>query len=215
MKSTPPFFKIGAEATLSEEILDGERVLVKLRAPKTYRAQELDNRLRKERTRSEAKLLREAARVVNVPRVMRVDEKRGEMVLEFVMGKPLKEVLAKKPVLCSAAGRCIRLLHDNGIIHGDLTTSNIIYVDPSETKKSEVLADRVAQKGSLFFIDFGLGGFSKKIEDKATDLVVFKKTFMATHSGIKNGWGKVLAGYAPSEELVARMEAIEKRARYH
>jgi tRNA A-37 threonylcarbamoyl transferase component Bud32 len=65
------------------------------------------------------------------------------------------------------------------------------------------------------FIDFGLGYFSKKLEDKATDLIVFKKTFNATHPLVKNGWLLVMKGYNASEEMIEQMNKIEKRARYH
>jgi Kae1-associated kinase Bud32 len=206
------FYKKGAEAELVEQIVDGEKVLAKKRIPKGYRSPLLDAQIRKKRTRSETKILREVAVAVNVPKIILTDEDKAEIVMEYIEGVPLKEVLSKKPLLCKEAGLQIRKIHDQGIIHGDLTTSNILYV---EKTKNPQMQKRIAKKGPLFFIDFGLGYYSNTIEDKATDLVVFKKTFNATHSGIKNGWEKVMQGYEPPAELTERMKTIEKRARYH
>ncbi|MFA6065018.1 MAG: KEOPS complex kinase/ATPase Bud32 [archaeon] len=209
------FFKKGAEAELTEEIFCGKLVLSKKRIPKSYRAPGLDLLIRKTRTRSEAKILRDVSFAINVPDVIKVDENNAEILMEFIPGKRLKEVIEKKPLLAKEAGKLIRKIHDLGIIHGDLTTSNIIFVDENEIKQNEELLKRVKKKGNLFFIDFGLGFYSKKVEDRATDLVVFKKTFNATHSSLKKGWKLVMEGYNPDKELHTRMEAIEKRARYH
>lgn len=215
------FYKKGAEAELVLEKIvlgkDKKVVLSKKRIQKNYRNQKLDLKIRTTRTRCEAKILKEVSSIVNVPKIIKVNEKQAEIIMEFIPGKRLKEVIEKNPSLCLEAGKQIKKLHNLGIIHGDLTTSNIIFVDSKEkkVKSDKDLLERVEKKGSLFFIDFGLGFYSKKEEDRATDLVVFKKTFNATHSKIKNGWALVLKGYFPSKELVERMQAIEKRARYH
>jgi Kae1-associated kinase Bud32 len=207
------FFKKGAEAELKQVLIEGQAYLSKKRIKKSYRDEKLDLDIRKKRTRSEAKILSEASQTINVPKILKVDDKTAEIIMEYIPGKPLKEVLAKNEALCFEAGEKIRALHELGIIHGDLTTSNILFVDKEKANKE--MKDRIEKKGNLFFVDFGLGFFSKKIEDKATDLVVFKKTFNATHSSIKGGWEKVMKGYNPTEELTLRMSAIEKRARYH
>ncbi|MFA6268320.1 MAG: KEOPS complex kinase/ATPase Bud32 [archaeon] len=206
------FTKKGAEAELTVQIIDGERVLLKKRIPKGYRNKTLDAQIRKKRTRGETKLLREVSVVVNVPKIIRVDENLTEIVMEYIAGVELKEVLEKNPLLCIEVGEKIRKIHDRGIIHGDLTTSNILFVEKTKNKD---LLERITKKGPLFFIDFGLGFFSDNIEDKATDLVVFKKTFNATHSGLSGGWEKVMKGYNPDSSFIERMRTIEKRARYH
>lgn len=206
------FYKKGAEAKLTEEIFEGKRVLLKNRVKKNYRHPSLDQTIRKIRTKGEAKLLREASLFVNTPKVIEVDESEGKIKMEFIKGKRLKEVIEKNNSLCIEAGEGIRKLHDAGIIHGDLTTSNIIFLKSS---KDPEIKSRIKKHGPLFFIDFGLGYFSKNIEAKATDLIVFKKTFNATHSKLKNGWDLVMKGYNPSPELIERIQAVEKRARYH
>jgi len=191
------FYKKGAEAELFQIKFEGKKALLKKRILKKYRNKKLDESIRKKRTRSEAKLLREAGKIINTPHIYQVNEDNAEIVMEFIEGQKLKEIIENKKNLAELAGKEIKKIHNYGLIHGDLTTSNIIH-----------------NKGVLFFVDFGLGYFSKKIEDQATDLVVFKKTFNATHSSFKNGWKKVMNGYKPSKEIVTKMEAIEKRARY-
>ena len=192
------FHKKGAEAELVQTIYDGKKALLKKRIPKGYRSEKLDLLIRKKRTRSESKIIKILADVIRVPEIFFVDENKCEIMMEFFEGKMLKEIIEKKSELAILAGKQIKKIHKQGIIHGDLTTSNILY-DGCE----------------LCFIDFGLGYFSKKIEDRATDLIVFKKTFNATHSSLTKGWDLVIQGYAPDSEMIARMEAIEKRARYH
>jgi Kae1-associated kinase Bud32 len=209
-KENKIFFWRGAEAEVNEKVFEGKKLLSKKRVPKGYRDQELDLGIRKTRTRAEAKLIREASLVINVPKIFLVDETKGEIIMEFVKGKQLKEEIKKNNSYCVEVGKNIRALHNIGVIHGDLTTSNIIVADISK----ETMA-RIQKRGKLFFIDFGLGYFSKKLEDKATDLVVFKKTFNATHSTIKKGWELVMQGYKPEKDLIERMKLIEKRARYH
>ncbi len=192
------FHKKGAEAELFESKLDGNKVMVKKRVPKSYRNKVLDDSIRKKRTRSEAKLIRTAGLEVRTPHVLKVNESEMEIVMEFIEGKRLKEVIESKKELATLAGKEIRKIHEMGIVHGDLTTSNIIH-----------------NNNELVFIDFGLGFFSNKLEDKATDLIVFKKTFNATHSSLKDGWERVMDGYKPDKAMTEKMAAIEKRARYH
>ena len=204
------FFWTGAEAELTQKTLEGRELLSKKRIPKGYRNEKLDCIIRKTRTRGEAKLIREASAIVNVPGIFSIDEEKAEIMMEFLVGKQLKEEIEKNTFYCTEAGREIKKMHDAGIIHGDLTTSNIIIAQLNEETK-----ERIKKRGKLFFVDFGLGYFSKKLEDRATDLVVFKKTFNATHSGMKNGWELVMKGYNPEKDLIERMKVIEKRARYH
>jgi Kae1-associated kinase Bud32 len=213
--SSKKLFKKGAEAELVINTSKQVSTLSKTRISKSYRHKKLDASIRQTRTRAEVKLLKEASREVNVPRIVEVNEESCEIVMEFIPGKRLKDVLEKTPALAKEAGEKIKKIHNMGLIHGDLTTSNILFVDSDESKNDSEMLKRIKSKGRLFFIDFGLGYYSKKVEDKATDLVVFKKTFNATHSGIKDGWKKVMQGYKPDAELKERMGQIEKRARYH
>src|SRR4030042_588136 len=188
----------GAEANL---YLD-ETKLVKERVAKAYRVPEFDRRLRKQRTAREGRILEKALSAgVNVPKVFRVDEKSCTIEMEYVPGRLLKDVFeagGRVRELSEEVGGSLRRLHDNGIIHGDLTTSNLILQD----KK-------------ICFIDFGLAFRSLRLEDKAMDLVVFKKSILATHTKKSDEiWDALLKGYKPDKETLARVKTIEKRVRY-
>jgi len=197
----------GAEAKLFKVKKGKQTVLLKERVSKAYRCKELDSKIRSERTSIEAGLLAKAKSAgVNTPNVLETDKKKFKITMEFIDGKRAKDFLQEKNFekTCLETGKAIAKMHFYGIIHGDLTTSNIL-----------------VKEGELFFIDFGLGFRSKKIEDKAVDLLVFKKTFEATHHKLMpRGWETILKGYAlenPEEagQVFRQIEAVEKRGRYH
>jgi TP53 regulating kinase and related kinases len=188
----------GAEAIIVKK----GNVVLKDRVSKGYRYKELDKKIRKIRTRAEAKLLEKAGLKVNVPKVLKVDE-IGKIELEFVKGFKLSNSLDKMGealMICEKIGEGIGKLHDEGIIHGDLTTSNMIW------------------NGKIYFIDFGLGFFSNNIEDKAVDLHLIKQALEAKHYSKFTGYfGRVIKGYSKSKdarEVLKRLEKVEKRGRY-
>ncbi|HDJ96549.1 MAG TPA: Kae1-associated serine/threonine protein kinase [Candidatus Aenigmarchaeota archaeon] len=194
----------GAEAILYRK--DG--LLIKDRIKKSYRIKEIDLKLRKERTRLEARLLSTARRVgVLTPKIVGVDEKNFRIVMEFIEGERVKEMLNRldKPEvkkLCYEIGRCIGKLHSAGIIHGDLTTSNMI-----------------VKEGKLFFIDFGLGFLSKKIEDQGTDLHLLYQALKSTHFNLlETCWDFIKRGYKEeykkAKDVFEKIKEIEGRGRY-
>lgn len=196
--------KRGAEAVLYLE--DGR--LVKERIKKGYRLQEIDVKLRKRRTRKEARLLSEARRSgIQTPAVFSVDENGFKIVMEFLDGQRLKELLnrttdARRRKVAEEVGRNVGLLHRNSIIHGDLTTSNMILKD-----------------GKVYFIDFGLGETSGRIEDMATDLSVLKEAFKSTHfKYLEVLWNSFIKGYGQTNssfnKVLDTLNDIEKRGRY-
>ena len=198
----------GAEAILYKEKIDGQEALVKERIRKSYRLPQIDSELRLQRTRREARLLSEARRCgILTPKVFSVDEKGCKIVMEFIKGKMLKvlfnEASEKEAAdMAKETGGQIALLHLGGIIHGDLTTSNMIL-----------------SEGKIYFVDFGLGEVSQRIEDFATDLSVLKEAIKSTHfRRLDVLWKSVEKGYKSSnpnaEAVFRRMEAIEKRGRY-
>lgn len=131
----------GAEAVLIKK----GGVLVKRRVKKGYRILELDEKIRKLRTRSESKLLEKAEKVVPTPRVLKVDEKTTEIDMEFISGLKLSENLddlKNWQEVCEFIGKNIAKLHDIGIVHGDLTTSNMIW----QEKKNELLPSKKLEK---------------------------------------------------------------------
>jgi len=191
---SPPGMWKGAEAILT--LYRGQ--LVKERVEKAYRIKELDERIRKSRTAREPRLLMAARKVgVPTPDVYEIPEKQYKIIMEYIDGNPLYKEIELYPRLATKVGTLVRTLHDNDIIHGDLTTSNMI-----------------VQGSKVYFIDFGLGGTSKKIEDKATDLLLLKKALNANHSAkFEHLWKLVLEGYGRSDVL-DRLKVAEMRGRY-
>ncbi|MDN5358823.1 MAG: regulating kinase and related kinase [Candidatus Diapherotrites archaeon] len=196
--------KKGAEAELYKIMYKNRPAVLKRRIPKRYRVPELDEHIRKTRTRREARLLERARRSgVLAPEVYHVDDKKMEIVMEYVSGERAKEYLLRTgdAGLMRKIGELIAILHENNIVHGDLTTSNIILSGKD-----------------IYFIDFGLGSVSTSIEDKAVDLVCFEKSFIATHSDIaEEGWNALVDGYGRYSEaplIWKRFEEVKRRARY-
>jgi Kae1-associated kinase Bud32 len=198
----------GAEAILYLDEFEGQKVLVKERIKKDYRIEEIDIKLRKERTREEVKLMTEARKVgVLTPKIFHVDYEKFKIIMEFIDGKRLKEFFyeAKEEEIERISfeiGKLIGKLHSAGIIHGDLTTSNMILKDDE-----------------IYFIDFGLGFFSKRIEDQGVDLNLLFEALKATHFKIlKTCWENIVKGYKQeykhAEQVLKKVEEIETRARY-
>tara|TARA_Y100000034_G_scaffold25969_1_gene31001 strand:- start:1864 stop:2472 length:609 start_codon:yes stop_codon:yes gene_type:complete len=192
----------GAEASI---LLD-KNIITKKRIKKSYRISELDEKMRKLRTRSETKLLKKAYKIISIPKIIKSDEKTKEINMEFINGKKLSEYLddfnlKKQKEICEKIGENISKLHDSNIIHGDLTTSNMILFEDK-----------------LYFIDFGLGFISHKYEDKAVDLHLLKQTLEAKH--FKNWeilFREIINKYRKSKDskiVLERLKAVEKRGRY-
>lgn len=192
----------GAEALI---LLDKGNV-IKKRMKKSYRLPKIDEEIRKLRTRSEAKLIEKAGKVASVPNVKKVDEKTKEITMDFINGKKLSDNLDSFPIekqkeICKNIGENIAKLHDAGIIHGDLTTSNMILKD-----------------NEVFFIDFGLGFHSSKTEDKAVDLHLLKHALEAKHfMHWQILFREVEKGYSKSKNsnsVLEQLKKVESRGRY-
>ncbi len=186
----------GAEATVC---LDGH--VTKKRDKKSYRIEAIDSRLRKFRTRREAKILARLADLdFPAPRLISTDRLQT-IEMGYISGQKLRDVLTKDNcTLMRALGKDIAMLHNNGIIHGDLTTSNFLIDD------------------KLYLIDFGLSFFSEKIEDKAVDLHLLRQALESKHNSIwKRCFDQVLEGYHGAqdyEKILERLAKVEKRGRY-
>jgi len=177
----------GAEAVLVPAKFLGEDVLRKERRKKGYRIKEIDKEIRMGRTRREARLLHKAKLAgVSCPTVFEVG--LDYIVIERLKGKKLSE--GKKEL--EKAGVVLGKLHSAGILHGDFTPYNII-----------------VNSAGLHVIDFGLGSFSKKVEGQADDLIT-----MLRGIGGKEHFLRGYRKFSGAKEVLARMEKIEKRARY-
>jgi len=193
----------GSEAVL---YLDGEDTLVKERVKKGYRIPQLDETIRKQRTKREVRLLDRARRAgVPVPAATVADTYLIRM--DYVNGRRLKDVLngmgrKEQDRMAEKIGGIAAALHSSNIIHGDITTSNMIL-------KGDV----------LHIIDFGLGKVSDKVEDKATDLFLLREALLSAHFEISERiWKNIIniyvQQYSKAREVLARFERIERRRRY-
>ncbi|MBI5390416.1 Kae1-associated serine/threonine protein kinase [Candidatus Woesearchaeota archaeon] len=182
---------IGAEATV---MLDNN-VVVKERTPKSYRIPALDEKLRKARTKREAKVLEQlAAMGFPAPKLIRADG--ATLTIEYITGARLRDFLTPKNcrTLCKRTGELITLLHEKKIMHGDLTTSNMM-----------------VKEKSLYFIDFGLSFVSHKIEDMAVDLHLLQQCLESTHASLYvQAWKAVIDGYSTSQQAKEVMDRLEK-----
>jgi len=188
----------GAEAVIYKD----KDLVVKNRLKKEYRHPELDKNLRKYRTRREAKILKKLEEL-NFPatRLIEVDEDKGILKITFVKGEPVKNVLDKNhKKLSREIGKKIAELHRHNIIHGDLTTSNMILGK------------------EIVFIDFGLGFSSEREEDKAVDLHLVRQALESKHHKIwKECFDEVIKGYRENypehKKILKRFEIVESRGR--
>ena len=185
----------GAEA----KIYVKNNAIIKVRTSKKYRIKELDEALRKQRTKKEVKILEKISSLGFTPLVSETDESET-IEMTKISGKKLAEALEQLNYkkICKEIGEKIKQLHDHEIIHGDLTTSNMIYDD---------------KQGKLYIIDFGLSMISAKDEDKAVDLHLLKEALTSKHYAIaEQGFKKVLKGYN-DKSIEKRLHLVEKRGR--
>jgi len=184
----------GAEALISLE--DGN--IIKKRIEKRYRLPEIDRSIRHERTRTEARLISEARRC-GIPTPIIRDVTDFEIRMEYINGTALKNVIT--PQLCEQTGELIGKLHTCGLIHGDLTTSNILFKD-----------------GKLYLIDFGLAYIDNALEARGVDIHVLFQTFESTHEGHEELIEAFIKGYRrtfrTADEVLERVKEIESRGRY-
>jgi len=203
--------KKGAEADLFLEDWHNHKVIMKKRLPKSYRIPQLDLEIRKYRTAYESQLLHDAKLAgVPTPTVFMVDLTNTTIVMQYMHGVQVKQVLDNltelgRVKLCKQIGRMVGRLHKQGIVHGDLTTSNMI-LTPS---------------GKIYFIDFGLGGRTESLEARGVDLHLVKRALQSTHYKIaKKCFEAVMRGYSEwvskeeAAEVRKRIQEIERRGRY-
>jgi TP53 regulating kinase-like protein len=203
--------KKGAEASLFLADWHGKRVVIKARLPKKYRPAELDAAIRGYRTVHEPQLMHEAKKAgVATPTVFMVDVKNATITMEFVEGNQVKQLLGcvslrERRELCFRIGELIGKLHVHGVIHGDLTTSNMI----------------LNGEGKVFLVDFGLGEKSMELEARGVDLHLLKRALQSTHyqfaddcfESVMKGYAAVL-GAEETGKVLGKIKEIEKRGRY-
>jgi len=199
--------KRGAEAELRRTEFLGRPAVDKARVPKTYRLKELDDGLRRSRIRTEARLMAEARTAgVSVPILYDIDLEEAQIVMEYIPGPTLKEVLDRGgPGSLAAAremGRVVGRLHRGGIVHGDLTTSNMLWRD-----------------GRIVMIDFSLGAKDRGREARGVDLHLLREGLVSAHARATSYYREVVRGYREvmgreADDIIATVKEIETRGRY-
>ncbi|XRO76927.1 bifunctional N(6)-L-threonylcarbamoyladenine synthase/serine/threonine protein kinase [Methanocaldococcus sp. 10A] len=192
----------GAEADIKRyKYLDFD-VIIKERVKKSYRDERLDEKIRKSRNIREARYLAMVKDFgIPAPYIFDVDLSNKRIMMSYINGKLAKDIIEDNLDIAYKIGEIVGKLHKNDIIHNDLTTSNFLY------------------DGNLHIIDFGLGKISNLDEDKAVDLIVFKKAIISIHhEKFQVIWDKFLEGYKSVydrwEIILDLMKDVEKRARY-
>jgi Kae1-associated kinase Bud32 len=198
----------GAEAKICRTEYMGFDVVQKRRISKSYRIKNIDDQLISYRTKEEAKLMTEARNHgVSVPTIYDVDLEKGIITMDYLKGKRIKDILndlseEERARICKKIGESVAKFHNNDIIHGDITTSNMIILDDT-----------------IHFIDFGLGEINSEIEAKGVDLHVLMEAIDSTHSKYSNCFDYVLEGYKKELKedanlVIRKIEEIVKRGRY-
>ncbi|MFA6036375.1 MAG: KEOPS complex kinase/ATPase Bud32 [Candidatus Micrarchaeia archaeon] len=187
----------GAEADVFSGELLGMPAVFKVRKPKAYRINEIDRPLREMRTKKEARLLHQAKSCGALcPAVLRVGE--FEIAMERMSGKLMREEKneGKLAGIAGKAGKLLAQIHEAKITHGDFTPANIM-----------------VDAGKVAVIDFGLGEFGSDDEERATDILLMKKSVP------KKAYSAFLSAYCkargqPSKLTLERLDEIELRGRY-
>tara|TARA_B110000459_G_scaffold186184_1_gene217511 strand:+ start:177 stop:935 length:759 start_codon:yes stop_codon:yes gene_type:complete len=171
----------GAEGRIFSVQFLGRPAICKQRFKKTYRHPMLDAKITRARLVGEARAIARARKLgVPTPSLYYVDSHENSIYMEKVNGKTLKELIrngmsdADMELIGKQVGKHVAALHDGGLIHGDLTTSNILVIEVDKTKEKKVL-----------LIDFGLSSNSIVPEDKGVDLYVLERAINVTHAALK------------------------------
>jgi TP53 regulating kinase-like protein len=201
--------KKGAEADIYESTWNEQKIkcIIKKRKEKKYRNNTLDHRIRRNRTIRESEIISQVKRFgIFTPLVYFVNTIECTIYLQYVDGRTVYSLTDKEIIkACKEIGKIVAKLHQNGIMHGDLTTSNFIL-----------------SKGRIFTIDFGLSNRTTKPEDHAIDLRLFKEILNSAHAAfMEKAWNSFLTGYKAQTRSTAKfnkimhlVSVIEGRGRY-
>ena len=198
--------KKGAEADIYDTMWKNSKAILKIRTTKNYRNSSLDSKIRKQRTIKEFQMLTQVKSFgIPTPLVYFVNLKNSSIVMQKIPGKTIHDLPNSSIVkLSKNIGNLVGLLHKNGIMHGDLTTSNFILF-----------------KKIIYVIDFGLSQNTIKYEDHAVDLRLIKEILNSAHTEImESAWKNFLVGYKSIvgkkdfEKIIKSVLDIEKRGRY-
>lgn len=199
--------RVGAEARLDSSLWMGREVVLKQRVVKGYRHPTLDKSLQTFRIKNEVRLMLEARRAgIAVPIIYSVDHANNRIVMEEVKGPRVKDALKGLPEhrardICAKVGEIAARLHANDIVHGDLTTSNMLL-----------------EGERIVLIDFSLGSKTSELEDKGVDMHLLEEAFHSAHHERSGLYDTVKESYVRThpegDKVLKKVKEIEKRGRY-
>ncbi len=196
----------GAEADVYSTAWNKKKAILKIRKQKSYRNSLLDQKIRKQRTIRESQIISQVKSFgISTPLIYFMDTSKCSILMQKIDGKIVRDLKDNNIVnICGEIGRVVGLMHKNGIMHGDLTTSNFI-----------------VDKKKLFLIDFGLASRTEKPDDHAVDLRLFKEILNSAHAKVmEKSWKNFQKGYSKSvgtkycKKILNLVEVIESRGRY-
>lgn len=228
MTSELKVLKQGAEAKLYMCNYLGKPALIKERFAKGYRHPVLDLTITKERMKNEARgITRSMTAGILTPTLYLIDFDRRRIYMEyFEQNITVKDYLSNLSkyspgeeteglnVIAKMVGVTVGKLHNNNIVHGDLTTSNMLLVQKNDTEGNWI----EKRDFELAFIDFGLAAIDTTVEDRAVDLYVMERSFISTHSDLPKLLDLVMAAYKDNNkfnltEVMARYQLVRERGR--
>ena len=196
----------GAEADVYSTTWNKKKAILKIRKTKSYRNTLLDQKIRKQRTVRESQILSQVKSFgISTPLIYFLDTNKCSILMQQIDGKVVRDLRDSEIVkICSEIGKTVGIMHKNGIMHGDLTTSNFI-----------------VEKKKLFLIDFGLANRTEKPDDHAIDLRLFKEILNSAHAKVmEKSWKNFQKGYSKSvgtkycKKVLDLVAVIESRGRY-
>ena len=196
----------GAEADVYSTIWNKKKAILKIRKKKSYRNALLNQKIRKQRTIRESQILSQVKSFgISTPLIYFLDTNKCSILMQQIDGKVVRDLQDSEIVkICSEIGKIVGIMHKNGIMHGDLTTSNFI-----------------VDKKKLFLIDFGLANRTEKPDDHAVDLRLFKEILNSAHARVmEKSWKNFQKGYSKtvglkySKKILNLVAVIESRGRY-
>ncbi|XP_075985228.1 TP53 regulating kinase [Anticarsia gemmatalis] len=219
--------KQGAEAKLFICNYLGRPTLIKERFQKNYRHPDLDTAITKDRIKNEARsIVRCKTANVRTPALYLVDFERRRIYMQhfeksitikdFIINHVKKESGDKSlSLIAKLIGETVRKLHENNIIHGDLTTSNMLLVPKSENEDANWLE---SGELDLVMIDFGLSFIDSSTEDKGVDLYVLERALISTHNDYPDLFDEILDAYKKFsknniKEIISKFEEVRARGR--
>ena len=198
--------KKGAEADIYLTEWNDLRAILKIRKTKSYRNPILDSKIKRQRTIKESQTISEVKSFgIPTPLVYFVNLTNSSIIMQEILGKPVHDLSDLKIIeLSKEIGKLVGIMHKNGIMHGDLTTSNFILY-----------------KNKVYVIDFGLSQKTIKSEDHAVDLRLIKEILNSAHAKImESAWKNFLFGYKSVvggvnyAKIIHLVTVIESRGRY-